>query len=139
LGDEIIGNALVTREPNNVFGSYRSLFDGVVRETAKRIAGERSDPVVRVRNISVFPEYRGRGVGSVLLREALSPFEAKKMVKVRVDAGIADEWFGNRGFYKRQDEPVLESVCLFAVQKTIGWRREQNPNRTTYKLTRLTN
>jgi hypothetical protein len=32
---------------------------------------------------------------------------------------------------------VLESVCIFAVQKTINWRREQNLPRLTYKLTRL--
>jgi GNAT superfamily N-acetyltransferase len=138
FGDEIIGNALATRGPNDNLGSYRNLAAAVINETAKRIVGDRSNPSIIVNTINVFPEYQGRGVGSVLLREVLYPFESKKMVRVRTEAGVADEWFGHRGFYARQGEPVLESVCIFAVQKTIDWRRNQNLPRLTYKITRLT-
>ncbi len=65
-------------------------------------------PFVWNAHINVLPEWQGKGVGSVLLREVLAPFDSDQ----RVSAYVFDEnvaalgWFMSRGFKPRPKKPV---------------------------------
>lgn len=74
-------------------------------QLTKRANGE--EPVVWNAQLNVLPRSQGRGIGTILLRETLVPFDENR----RVTADIFDEnsyglqWYRNWGFEPEPDHP----------------------------------
>lgn len=89
-------------------------------QLAKRAKGEQ--PVVWNAQINVRPEQQGQGIGTVLLKETISPFQSDR----RVTADVFDEnsyglqWFRHLGFEPRPDHAVDPNQSPEGPDKHFG-------------------
>ena len=127
IGNEEIGNVSVSRETDDTRDTQSGTVRSIINALARRRVGDKpTGAYLQINTIRVLPSHRRQGVGSALLYEALIPFEDSSRARVRVSNDIAPYWFGNRGFYERSNEPVLESPGLFAVLSCIKYRQENS-------------
>ena len=140
LGGEEVGTASASKETRDIAYPYHRLPSLVVQRATTRVIGNKPAPFVRINNIWVSPEHRGQGVGTAMLSEDISPFRYNKMIEVNitdeemVQDDILSNWLDSRGFSERYDHSELTSPCLYAVLKTIQWKREHTHHKLTYDL-----
>ena len=79
---------------------------------------------VMIGRVVVLPEYRNRGLGSMVIKEAESWIEELGGYEIRIDSRVTAEGFYKKLGYKRLDDEVIKSGCFECVRMYKALKRE---------------
>jgi mycothiol synthase len=115
--DAMIAALTVAPKPLELVLHWAGYWDGRLVGHSRVVIPEQEGTTFVMPQITVHPEFRGRGIGTALLRAALPELRARDRTEFETWAvtkgGPGDRWAVNRGF-----RPVLETVLqLLAIRE----------------------